>query len=160
MQTLQYKVIFILLNTFKLLMNLSLKKTDLGRFFMIKPWHPGRLKITDQKSGWKKTQWEPCSHAQNAYYRNFAAALLSMFSSTYACESLFSDMNFIKSRNRSSLTDETSSSCISLKVTRYKPNVKSLSAVMQQHKSRWSSTRKVKLFVGMIFYLKGNVTLV
>jgi len=37
MQTLQYKVIFILLNTFKLLMNLSLKKTDLGRFFMIKP---------------------------------------------------------------------------------------------------------------------------
>jgi len=64
--------------------------------------------------------------------KNFATALLSMFSSTYACESLFSVMNFIKSRNRSSLIDETSSSCISLKVTKYKPNVKSLSAVMQQ----------------------------
>jgi len=44
-------------------------------------------------------------------------------------------MNFVKSRNRSSLTDETSSSCISLKVTKYKTNVKSLSAVMQQKRS-------------------------
>jgi len=26
------------------------------------------------------------SHAQNAYYHNFATALLSMFSSTYACD--------------------------------------------------------------------------
>ena len=39
--------------------------------------------------------------------KRFATALLSMFLSTYACESLFSVMNFIKSRNRSSLTDET-----------------------------------------------------
>ena len=67
--------------------------------------------------------------------KSFATALFSMFSSTYACESLFSVMNCIKSRNRSSLTDETSSSYISLKVTKYKPDVKSLSAVMQQQKS-------------------------
>ena len=67
--------------------------------------------------------------------KNFAIALLSMFSSTYACESLFSVMNLIKSRSRSSLTDETSSSCISLKVTNYRPDVKSLSAAMQQQKS-------------------------
>ena len=66
---------------------------------------------------------------------NFATALLFIFSSTYACESLFSVMNFIKSRDRSNLTDETSSSCISLKVTKYKPVVKSLSAAMQQQKS-------------------------
>ena len=50
-----------------------------------------------------------------------------MFSSICACESLFSVMNFIKSRNGSSLTDETSSSCMSLKVTKYKPDLKSLS---------------------------------
>ena len=55
--------------------------------------------------------------------KNFATALLSMSSSTYACESLFSVMNFIKSRNRSSLTNETNSLCVSLKVTKYKPNV-------------------------------------
>jgi len=32
----------------------------------------------------EKPQWEPWSHAQTAYYHNFATALLSMFSSTYA----------------------------------------------------------------------------
>jgi len=30
------------------------KKIDLRRNFIIKPWHPGRQKITDKKSGWKK----------------------------------------------------------------------------------------------------------
>ena len=37
-------------------------------------------------------------------------------------------MNFIKSRNRSSLTDETRSSCISLKGMKYIPDVKFMSA--------------------------------
>ena len=56
-------------------------------------------------AGWKY-------HSENfSCLKDFATALLSMFSSTYACESLFSVLNFIKSRNRSSLTDETSSSC-------------------------------------------------
>ena len=67
--------------------------------------------------------------------KNLATALLSVFSSTYSCESLFSVMNFVKSRNRSSLTDETSSACISLKVTKYKPDIHYLSSVMQQQKS-------------------------
>ena len=61
--------------------------------------------------------------------------VLSMFPSTYARKSLFSVMNFIKSRNRSNLTDEPNSSCISVKVTKYKPDVKSLTAVLQQQKS-------------------------
>ena len=46
--------------------------------------------------------------------------------STYACESLFSVINFINSRKRSSLTDETSSSCVSLKVTKYQTGVGSV----------------------------------
>ena len=67
--------------------------------------------------------------------KNVGNALLSMFSSTYACESLFVYVNYIKSRNDSSLTVETSSSCIPLKVTKYKPDVKYLLAVMQQETS-------------------------
>lgn len=67
--------------------------------------------------------------------KNLATALLSIFSSTYSCESLFSVMNFVKSRNRSSLTDETSSACISLKVTKYKPDINYLSSRMQKQKS-------------------------
>ena len=42
---------------------------------------------------------------------NLVTALLTIFSSTYSCESLFSVMNFIKSSNRSSIMDEASSVC-------------------------------------------------
>jgi len=45
MQTLCYKVIFILLNTLKLLMSISLQKTDLTLVFIMKPRHSGRLKM-------------------------------------------------------------------------------------------------------------------
>jgi len=58
MQTLFYKVISILFNTLKLIMNLvevakefTSKNTDLTQFFIIKPTHPGQLK---NRSGWKK----------------------------------------------------------------------------------------------------------
>jgi len=74
------------------------KKPRFKAFFIIKPWHPGRLKITDQKSGWKKTQWEPWSHDQNPYYHKFATALLSMFSSTYAydlCSQLWTLLSLV-----------------------------------------------------------------
>ncbi|XP_077967670.1 uncharacterized protein LOC120325966 [Styela clava] len=40
---------------------------------------------------------------------------------TQDISNLFDGMKFIKSRNRNSLEDETSSSYISLKVTKYKP---------------------------------------
>ena len=70
-------------------------------------------------------------HENFSCLKSFATALLSI----YACESLLSVINSIKSRNNSSLIDESSSSCISLKVTKYKPDVKLLSAVMEQQKS-------------------------
>jgi len=60
------------------------KNPDLRRLFIIKPWHPGRLKITDQKSGLRKPQWEPWSHAQNAYYRNLKWTFEDLLS-CYCC---------------------------------------------------------------------------
>jgi len=49
-------------------MKLSLQKTDLTRFFIIEPTHPGRLK----KQIWvkKKFSGSPGHMRQNAYYRN------------------------------------------------------------------------------------------
>jgi len=64
-----------------------------------------------------------------------ALAVLSIFSSTYSCESLFSEMNFIKSDLRNRLTDECSAACTLLKVTNYKPNINELASSVQQHKS-------------------------
>ena len=64
-----------------------------------------------------------------------ALAVLSIFSSTYSRESLFSEMNFIKSDLRNRLTDECSAACTLLKVTNYKPNINELASSVQQQKS-------------------------
>ena len=67
--------------------------------------------------------------------KKLAIAILSIFLSTYCCESLFSQMNLIKNYLRSSLIDEASSACVLLKVTQYEPDIKRLSSKLQQQKS-------------------------
>jgi hypothetical protein len=67
--------------------------------------------------------------------KKLAHAILTIFSSTYACESLFSEMNNIKDSVRNRLTDDSSSACILLKVTSYNPNICYLSSNLQQQKS-------------------------
>jgi len=68
MQTLYCKVIFVLLSTLKLLMSLSLQKTDLTRFFINKLRHTGRLKKQIRVE--KTLSGSPGHIRQNAYYRN------------------------------------------------------------------------------------------
>lgn len=67
--------------------------------------------------------------------KTVALAILSIFSSTYLCDSLFSEMNFIKSDLKNRLTNECSAACILLKVTNYKPNINQLASSIQQQKS-------------------------
>lgn len=67
--------------------------------------------------------------------KKVARSILSIFSSTYACESLFSIMNLIKTKQRNTLIDETSAACVSLKTTNYTPDIKMLSSKKQQQKS-------------------------
>lgn len=64
-----------------------------------------------------------------------AKAILPIFSSTWVCESLFSELNFIKNKYRNRMTDESSSACVLLKLTKYEPDIKSLSSCVQQQKS-------------------------
>ncbi|XP_072006342.1 general transcription factor II-I repeat domain-containing protein 2-like [Engystomops pustulosus] len=64
-----------------------------------------------------------------------AMALLTLFGSSYACEQLFSALNYIKSDNRNRLTDDLSAACVALKLTKYEPRIDKLSACMQQQKS-------------------------
>ena len=56
--------------------------------------------------------------------KRLAIAILSIFSSTYCCESLFSQINLIKNYLRSRMIDDSSSACILLKVTEYEPDSK------------------------------------
>jgi hypothetical protein len=44
--------------------------------------------------------------------KNLAMALLTIFSSTYLCETLFSDLNNIKSSKRNRLSGEVSEACL------------------------------------------------
>lgn len=71
-------------------------------------------------------------------YRNmetYAFGVLSIFGSTYLCEQIFSNMNYIKSKYRTRLTDESLQSCVKIKVTSYMPDVEKLSSDVRKQKS-------------------------
>ncbi|XP_050521325.1 general transcription factor II-I repeat domain-containing protein 2A-like [Daktulosphaira vitifoliae] len=67
-----------------------------------------------------------------ASMKKLALSLLTMFGSTYACEQLFSSMNFIKSTVRNRLGTDLSEACVQLKSTKYSPRIDSLANKMQQ----------------------------
>uniref|UniRef100_A0AAQ5Y107 HAT C-terminal dimerisation domain-containing protein n=1 Tax=Amphiprion ocellaris TaxID=80972 RepID=A0AAQ5Y107_AMPOC len=67
-------------------------------------------------------------------YKNLNQVALKMsalFGSTYLCESAFSDMNIIKSKFRTKLTDEHLSDCIRVNLSGYTPQYTSLVSSMQ-----------------------------
>lgn len=71
-------------------------------------------------------------------YRNmktYAFGVLSIFGSTYLCEQIFSNMNYIKSKYRTRLTDESLQSCVKIKVTSYMPDVEKLTSDVRKQKS-------------------------
>jgi hypothetical protein len=69
--------------------------------------------------------------------KKLAMALITIFPSTYFCETLFSDLNNIKSNKRNRLTDDVSGACLVLKNTSYKPNLKSLSEKLSERKKKY-----------------------
>ncbi|GFW43303.1 general transcription factor II-I repeat domain-containing protein 2A [Trichonephila clavipes] len=78
--------------------------------------------------------WNSIPDAFNCL-KKLAYAILTIFSSTYACESLFSEINNIKDSLRNRLTDDSNSACILLKVTSYNPDIIYFSSNLQQQKS-------------------------
>lgn len=54
--------------------------------------------------------------------RKIALLILTMFGSTYTCESSFSHMNAIKTRARCSMTNEKLHECLNIAMTTYEPN--------------------------------------
>uniref|UniRef100_A0A3Q3E9I4 HAT C-terminal dimerisation domain-containing protein n=1 Tax=Labrus bergylta TaxID=56723 RepID=A0A3Q3E9I4_9LABR len=68
-------------------------------------------------------------HNQSTGFPNvkkLAIIVLSMFGSTYTCESSFSHMNSTKSSSRCSLTDNTLHQCLRIALTSYEPKVTAL----------------------------------
>ncbi|GFY06930.1 general transcription factor II-I repeat domain-containing protein 2A [Trichonephila clavipes] len=78
--------------------------------------------------------WNSIPDAFNCL-KKLAYAILTIFSSTYVCESLFLEINNIKDSLKNRLTDDSNSACILLKVTSYNPDISYLSSNLQQQKS-------------------------
>ncbi|XP_044133327.1 zinc finger BED domain-containing protein 5-like [Bufo gargarizans] len=58
--------------------------------------------------------------------QKIAIHVLTMFGSTYTCESAFSTMNLVKNRYRTQITDEHLHQCVRMAVTPFVPNFKGL----------------------------------
>ena len=65
--------------------------------------------------------------------KKFAKAILTVVSSTYTSETLYSSLNYIMNEKRNRLTDDSSSVCVMLKNTKYKPNIKELATGIKPH---------------------------
>ncbi len=70
--------------------------------------------------------WTDVNVHQFPNIKKVAIVMLSMFGSTYTCESSFSHMNSIKSNYRCSLTDCTLHQCLRIALTTYEPKVTAL----------------------------------
>ncbi|XP_072892951.1 general transcription factor II-I repeat domain-containing protein 2A-like [Hemitrygon akajei] len=66
--------------------------------------------------------------------KKYVLGVLSIFGSTYLCEQVFSNMNFIKNKHRARLTDDSLRFCVKM-VTSYSPDVPTLCAEVQEQKS-------------------------
>lgn len=64
-----------------------------------------------------------------------AMKMKALFSSTYMCESSFSNMKVIKSKYRNRLKDEHLDNCIRMAVTNYSANVKKIIEESECHPS-------------------------
>ncbi|KAL0152649.1 hypothetical protein M9458_052372 [Cirrhinus mrigala] len=79
--------------------------------------------------------WTDVNAHQFPNIKKVAIVMLSMFGSTYTCESSFSHMNSIKSNSRCSLTDHTLHQCLRIALTTYEPKV---TALVQNKKCHFS----------------------
>lgn len=79
--------------------------------------------------------WNTVDREKFPLLKKAAYKIESFFGSTYLCESLFSNMNLIKSRYRSRLTDEHLYDCLLTGLSSYAPNYEALANEMQCQRS-------------------------
>ena len=70
--------------------------------------------------------WRKVTERKYSELKKTSARLLSVFSTTYCCESLFSVMKFVKSKHRASLTNEHLSELIRTALTSYRRDFQKL----------------------------------
>ncbi|KAL2095558.1 hypothetical protein ACEWY4_007706 [Coilia grayii] len=91
------------------------------------------LRQSFQQAGFEKFWTHAVSRDKFPHSRNLAPFLLTMFGSTYTCESSFSHMNAIKTHNRISLTDQHLHHSLRIALTSYTPDFTSLAKSKKCH---------------------------
>lgn len=79
--------------------------------------------------------WNLLTGVKYPNMRKCATYLTALFGSTYLCESAFSHMKIIKSKNRSTIADEHLEVCLRLAVSSYCPDYASLTDGIQRKSS-------------------------
>ena len=77
--------------------------------------------------------WQQVTERKYPELKKTSARLLSVFSTTYCCESLFSAMKFVKSKYRASLTNEHLSELIRTALTSYRADFQKRANRMKIH---------------------------
>ncbi|KAF3841488.1 hypothetical protein F7725_007350 [Dissostichus mawsoni] len=91
------------------------------------------LRQSFQLAGSEKFWTHEVSHEKFPHSRGLALFVLTMFGSTYTCESAFSHMNAIKTNNRASLTDQHLHHCMRIAMTTYTPDFPALAKSKKCH---------------------------
>ena len=76
--------------------------------------------------------WKFASNEQYLRLRDFAMKICSMFGSTYICESTFSSMKRLKSKERNRMGNETLDDCLRLSTTEIEPNIETVTKSKNQ----------------------------
>lgn len=93
----------------------------------------GDLKQSFQLASSEKFWTHEVSQEKFPNSRSLAIFVLTMFGSTYTCESSFSHMNAIKTSNRTSLTAQHLHHCMRIALTTYTPNFTALAKSKKCH---------------------------
>lgn len=79
--------------------------------------------------------WKNVPQGKYPKTKECAKRLISIFGTTYTCESLYSTLKFVKSKHRAELSDEHLSELVRTALTNYQPDFKKLTDKMNTRKS-------------------------
>jgi hypothetical protein len=91
--------------------------------------------------------WKQVPEQKYPKIKACSQGLISIFGTTYSCESLYSTLKFIKSKYRSVLTDEHLNELMRTALTSHHPNIKQLTANMDTRKASTSKSNMQRFAV-------------
>ncbi|XP_057190131.1 general transcription factor II-I repeat domain-containing protein 2-like [Triplophysa rosa] len=110
--------------------------TDMGKLFQMNPSALENEILALQTDIEVKARasgqfWDLLAEEKYPNIRKCATSLTALFGSTYLCESAFSHMKIIKSKHRSTMTNDNLEACLRLATSSYCPNYAKLSDSIQ-----------------------------